>query len=59
MIAVYGIARLLNDGLKRHQTSTAATAITWIVSAIGIVGLFLLAIEVLTQSAQTTNSFSN
>lgn len=44
MIAVYGTARLLNDGLDRHPKNAAATAFTWIVSAAAIVGLWILAI---------------
>jgi len=46
MIAAYGSARLINDGLKRHPDNSNATIITWIVSIIGIFILLLLALIV-------------
>lgn len=49
MIAVYGSARLLNDGCKRHPMSSVATAMTWTVAVIAIVALWLLAIMINSQ----------
>jgi hypothetical protein len=51
MIALYGSCRLLNDGFKRHPGNTTATALTWIVSVVGIVGLCLLAVAINSQGA--------
>jgi hypothetical protein len=51
MIAVYGSARLLNDGFKRHPGNSVATVFTWFVSAIGILILVVLALMVNSQGA--------
>ena len=46
MIAVYGSARLINDGCKRHPGSHTATAFTWFVVVLSVPFLWLLAIAV-------------
>jgi hypothetical protein len=46
MIAVYGSARLLNDGFKRHPGNSAATVFTWVVSIGAFIGLWILAIAI-------------
>ncbi len=46
MIAGYGTGRLLNDGLKRHPDSPGATAPTWFIAIVAIVGLWYLAMAI-------------
>jgi hypothetical protein len=55
MIAVYGSARLLNDGFKRHSGNSAATVFTWIVSILAIIGLWFLALLINLQGVSTSN----
>ena len=55
MIAIYGSARLLNDGFKRHPGNVAFTVLTWIVSAIAILILLVLAFAVNHQAASIPN----
>ena len=55
MIAVYGSARLLNDGCKRHPGNSAATAFTWIVSGVAILILLILALFINTQGIGARN----
>ena len=60
MIAVYGSARLINDGCKRHPGNLGATITTWIVSILGIILLTILAIMVNSSGSQPVPpSFSN
>ena len=55
MIAIYGSARLLNDGFKRYPGSSTATVFTWIVGILAIIGLWILAILVNLQTVTTPN----
>jgi hypothetical protein len=55
MIAVYGSARLLNDGFKRHPGNSAATVFTWIVGVLAIIGLWILAILINLPGDSTPN----
>jgi hypothetical protein len=55
MIALYGSARLLNDGCKRYPGNTVATVFTWIVSILAIIGLWILAIAINAQGSATPN----
>jgi hypothetical protein len=55
MIAVYGSARLLNDGCKRHPTSNPATIVTWIVSILAIIGLWILVFLINFQGVSSSN----
>ena len=59
MIAVYGSARLLNDGFKRHPANRAATALTWIVGVLAIIGLWIIAILINAQGTAAQNAVSN
>ena len=43
MIAIYGTARLLNDGLKRHPQNTAGTILTWVLNITSAIFLILIA----------------
>jgi hypothetical protein len=56
MIAIYGSARLINDGLKKH-VGKVPTALTWIVGALAIAGLWILAIAI-NHSAANVPQFS-
>ena len=53
MIAVYGTGRLLNDGFKRHPNHAGATALTWIVSVLVILALWMLAVAINTQGSSS------
>jgi hypothetical protein len=53
MIAVYGIARLMNDISKRYPGNSGATVFTWIVSILATIALGILAVLINAQGVST------